>query len=149
VNVVWRIARATATRIKVKAEAGRYILVVVAGFVVDLTVTWLTHQLLGLDLLLASALGFVVAMVLSYFVHELWTFRRPDSRVSLQRFMKFVAACSATLITRLALVSATGLIDALADASLVRLAIAFAGSLVVGFVLNRETVFTSANDRSR
>jgi putative flippase GtrA len=149
VNVVWRIARATVTRIKVKAEAGRYILVVVAGFVVDLTVTWLTHQLLGLDLLPASALGFVVAMVLSYFVHELWTFRRPDSRVSLQRFMKFVAACSATLITRLALVSATGLIDALADASLVRLAIAFAGSLVVGFVLNRETVFTSANDRSR
>jgi putative flippase GtrA len=149
VNVVWRIARATVTGIKVKAEAGRYILVVVAGFVVDLTVTWLTHQLLGLDLLPASALGFVVAMVLSYFVHELWTFRRPDSRVSLQRFMKFVAACSATLITRLALVSATGLIDALADASLVRLAIAFAGSLVVGFVLNRETVFTSANDRSR
>jgi putative flippase GtrA len=149
VNVVWRIARATVTRIKVKAEAGRYILVVVAGFVVDLSVTWLTHQLLGLDLLPASALGFVVAMVLSYFVHELWTFRRPDSRVSLQRFMKFVAACSATLITRLALVSATGLIDALADASLVRLAIAFAGSLVVGFVLNRETVFTSANDRSR
>ena len=128
-------------------QAGRYLVVILGGFVVDLAVAWSTHELLRFDLLAAATLGFILAMVLSYFAHELWTFRRTASAVSLVRFTKFVVACGATLATRLLLIWATGLIGVLSGASLVRLLVAYGGSLVVGFLLNRNTVFSEpAND---
>jgi putative flippase GtrA len=121
--------------------APRYLLVVVAGFLLDLSIAWATRTLLAIDLVIAAAIGFVVAMTLSYFAHELWTFHRAASAVSLRRFMKFVAACAAIFVTRLILVWATGLIAELPGGDLARLLIAYGGSLVVGFFLNRTAVF--------
>lgn len=132
---------------KVNAESGpalRYFAVVLGGFVVDLVVAWTTHTFLGLPLIVAAALGFVVAMTLSYFAHEFWTFRRAESAVSMVRFAKFVGAAGATLGTRLLLVWVTGLLTWLPGGALVRLLIAYGGSLVVGFFVNRTAVFGPA-----
>lgn len=128
------------------AQAGRYLVVTLGGFAVDLAIAWSTHELLRFDLLAAATLGFILAMILSYFAHELWTFRRTASAVSLARFTKFVTACGATLAARLLLVWVTGLIGILSGASLVRLLIAYGGSLVVGFLLNRNTVFNEPDN---
>jgi putative flippase GtrA len=122
----------------------RYLLVVLAGFVVDLSIAWVAHEIFGLFLEAAAALGFLVAMTLSYFAHEFYTFQRSGSAVSPMRFGKFVAASGATLATRLALVWVSGFLTLLPGGSLARLLFAYGGSLVVGFLVNRGVVFTDS-----
>jgi len=132
----------------VKGKGGRsglrYLVVVLGGFVIDLSIAWFSHQLLGLYLVAAAALGFVVAMTLSYFAHEFWTFERSGSAVSPVRFVKFVVASGATLATRLMLVWLSGFLTQLPGGALARLLFAYGGSLVVGFLVNRGVVFTDA-----
>lgn len=122
-------------------QALRYFVVVLAGFIVDLSVAWSSHAMAGLDLMFAAALGFAVAMTASYFAHEFWTFRRPESAVSARRFAKFVGASGATLGARLLLIWLTGPLSELAFGALLRLLIAYGGSLAVGFIVNRAAVF--------
>lgn len=130
-------------KIDVKARDGmlRYFAVVVGGFLVDLTIAWTTHEFFCLDLVLAAALGFFVAMCLSYFAHEFWTFRSAESAYSSTRLMKFVVASAATLGTRLLLVWMSAPLGSLPAGSLARLLLAFGGSLVVGYLVNRIFVF--------
>jgi putative flippase GtrA len=125
-------------------SGARYLIIVLVGFVIDLSVAWSAHALFGLFLEAAAALGFVVAMTLSYFMHEFWTFERPGSAISFLRFAKFVGASGATLGTRLVLVWLTGFIAGLPGGDLARLLFAYGGSLVVGFLVNRGVVFTDA-----
>ena len=120
----------------------RYPVVILGGFAIDLSIAWISHEVFGIDLVAAAALGFVVAMAMSYFAHEFWTFRRASSAVSGRRFIKFVLASGATLATRLALVWLTGLLTFLPGDALVRLLLAYGGSMVVGFAVNRGVVFT-------
>jgi putative flippase GtrA len=127
----------------------RYLAVVLAGFVIDLTIAWAIHEFLNVTLVLAAAIGFVVAMTLSYFAHEFWTFERPASAVSANRFVKFVMAAGATLATRLALVWATGFLVGLPGGALARLLLAYGGSLIVGFLVNRGAVFTDDGEISK
>jgi putative flippase GtrA len=122
-------------------EAARYLAVVIGGFVIDLSISWTTHELLGVNLVLAAALGFLVAMCLSYFAHEFWTFRSRDSAYSAARLGKFAAASGLTLGARLALVWLSAPLGVLPFGSLIRLLFAFGGSLVVGFLVNRLLVF--------
>lgn len=134
----------TALRSRVNGEGRsglRYLIVVLGGFVVDMSVALILHEVLRADLVLAAAAGFVIAMSLSYFAHEFWTFQRPDSAVSVPRMLKFSAASGFTLATRLALVWLTAPLAALPFGALIRLAIAFGGSLIVGYVVNRLAVF--------
>lgn len=121
--------------------AARYLVVVLGGFAVDVSVTLLVHHMLQVDLVWAAAIGFIVAMCLSYFAHEYWTFQRPGSAYSTPRMLKFFAASGFTLATRLALVWLTAPLAALPFGALIRLGIAFGGSLVVGYVVNRMAVF--------
>jgi putative flippase GtrA len=127
-------------------SSARYLAVVLGGFVIDLSIAWASHELLGVPLIAAAALGFAVALSLSYFAHEFWTFERQASAVSARRFVKFVLAAGATLGTRLILVWATGLLVGLPGGSLARLLIAYGGSLIVGFMVNRGVVFTDDPD---
>lgn len=123
------------------AEAARYLAVVIAGFVVDISIAWTTHEVFGLDLVAAAALGFLVAMCLSYFAHEFWTFRSRASAYSTARLAKFAGASAFTLSTRLVLVWISAPLEALPLGSLLRLLFGFGGSLVVGFLVNRLLVF--------
>lgn len=123
-------------------SALRYPVAILGGFAIDLSIAWVSHEVFGIDLVAAAALGFVVATTISYFAHEFWTFRRASSALSGRRFIKFVLASGATLATRLALVWPTGLLTFLLGGALVRLILAYGGSLIVGFVVNRGVVFT-------
>jgi putative flippase GtrA len=148
--MTWKWPKALAGKLGARAgsSAMRYLAVVLGGFVVDLATAFLSHTFLGLPLLPAAMLGFGVALTLSYFVHEYWTFRRETSAVSGARFLKFVFAAGFTLAARLMLVWATGLLGALPGGDLARLLIAYGGSLLVGFFLNRGAVFGDAAGNS-
>lgn len=138
-----RWMRAISDRVSAKggAEAMRYLAVVIGGFFIDISISWTTHELLGLDLVLAAAIGFLVAMSLSYFAHEYWTFRGQESGYSTARLIKFAGASGFTLGTRLLLVWLSAPLEPLPFGSLLRLILAFGGSLVVGFLVNRLLVF--------
>ncbi len=131
---------------KARGEMLRYLAVVLGGFMVDLSIAWTTHEIFGLNLIAAAALGFLVATCLSYFAHEFWTFRGAESEFSRARLLKFVAASGVTLSTRLLLVWLSAPLAALPFGSLLRLLFAFGGSLVVGFLVNRLLVFGSRGE---
>jgi putative flippase GtrA len=121
----------------------RYLIVVVGGFLIDISIATATHEILGIDLVLAAALGFIVAMCLSYLAHEFWTFRGADSAYSTARLTKFATASGATLAARLLLVWISAPLAVLPFGTIVRLLLAFSGSLVVGYLINRFIVFNS------
>lgn len=124
----------------------RYLIVVIGGFVVDISIALLMHEIFGIDLVVAAALAFVVAMTLSYFVHEFWTFRRAYSAYSTARLSKFAIASCATLTTRLLIVSLSASMAVLPFGTILRLLFAFGGSLAVGYLINRFVVFGSRSD---
>ena len=128
---------------KERSKGLRYLVVVIGGFIVDLSIAWTTHEFYDLDLVAAAALGFVVATCLSYFAHEFWTFRSPGSTYSTARLTKFAIGAGATLATRLFLVALSAPLSGFPLDSLARLLFAFGGSLGVGFLINRLLVFTS------
>ena len=119
----------------------RYVVVLLGGFIVDISLAWATHTFFHIDLVLAAALGFLVAMSASYFAHEFWTFEHQDSALSAPRMVKFVASSGLTLATRLVLVWLSAPLQTLPFGALLRLLFAFGGSLVVGYLVNRLVVF--------
>lgn len=121
--------------------AFRYFGILLVGFAVDLTIAWSTHTFLGLPLIGAAVFGFVVAMTISYFFHEFWTFERESSAVSTKRFVKFTLSSSATLAVRLLLVWLVSGLTSLPGGALVQLGLAYGGSVLVGFLMNRKVVF--------
>jgi putative flippase GtrA len=139
-------ALAKAINSKGGRSAPRYLAVVLGGFIVDFSIAWLTHELLGFPLIGAATLGFMIAMTLSYFAHEFWTIQRASRAASPTRFVKFVMASGATLGTRLVLVWLTGFFTLMPGGALARLLIAYGGSLVVGFLVNRGVVFSDADE---
>lgn len=126
---------------KTRGESLRYLAVVGVGSVIDLAVAWGTHEIFGVPLVAAAALGYLIAHTLSYFGHEFWTFRRAESAYSTNRLGKFVIAGAVTLTVRLTLVWLSAPLDALPFGSLARLVFALGCSLVVGFAINRVLVF--------
>ena len=96
--------RALLNNVHARGEALRYLTVVAVGSVVDLSIAWTAHEILGVQIIAAAALGFVIASVLSYFVHEFWTFRSAGSGFSATRLGKFGAASAVTLTMRMTLV---------------------------------------------
>lgn len=127
---------------KDRKSGPRYLAVVVGGAVTDISIAWLIHELLGVPLIVSAALGFILSMTICYFVHEFWSFERPQSAVSARRFVKFVMGSAATFTTRLAVIWLTSTLVALPGGSIMQLLFAAGVSLVVGFLLNRGVVFT-------
>ena len=133
--------RALLNNVHARGEALRYLTVVAVGSVVDLSIAWTAHEILGVQIIAAAALGFVIASVLSYFVHEFWTFRSAGSGFSATRLGKFGAASAVTLTMRMTLVWISAPLSSLPFGSLARLMFSLAGSLLVGFAINRVLVF--------
>src|SRR5262245_12392078 len=140
-----RMLRALLSTINAKSggQPTRYLAVVIGGFLVDFSIGLTTPEVFGLNLMAAAALGFLVAMSLSYFAHEFWTFRSRDSGYSHTRLAKFAGASGFTLGTRVVLVWLSTPLQSLPFGSLMSLLFAFGGSLVVGFLVNRFLVFST------
>lgn len=119
----------------------RFAAVIVAGLAVDLGTGWSLANLAGLPLVYAAGIGFFTGALFNYVLHEYWTFRAPDSRLSLGRAVLYLAMMCVTLGARLSVVFllapvATGRIGSLA------VLVGAAGvSFVVNYLLSRFVVY--------
>ncbi|MBL8537008.1 MAG: GtrA family protein [Hyphomonadaceae bacterium] len=136
--------KATATLLNPLRDGvgARYVMVILAGFVIDISIGWSLHEFARINLVASAACGFLVAMALSYFAHEYWTFARAESAYSGARLAKFAVASGATLAVRLLVVWLSAPLERVEAGSLFRLLLAFGASLMVGFVVNRLIVFS-------
>jgi putative flippase GtrA len=121
-------------------EAARFFAVAVAGLALDLGVAWFAARLMGLPLWLAATLGFIVAAVVNYALHELWTFRDGARRLSGGRALRYGAALAATLGARVATVAALAALVGNSHALPVLLAGAGV-SFFVNYMISKHFVF--------
>lgn len=54
------------------------------GFVIDMTITWILKEKVGIDLYIANGIGFVVAITNNFYMNKYWTFRDRDKRSGYQ-----------------------------------------------------------------
>jgi putative flippase GtrA len=128
-----------------KAETtspGRYVIVAIVAFVVDLALAMALREGAGLPVWLAAAISFIIVGVASYFVHEHWTFRRAESRTSSRRFVRNMTASAAAFATRVGIIAAMEAVhDPAALLAAGYIGVGAAASLTVNYVLNRFWVF--------
>ena len=84
----------------------RFLVVSIIGVSVDIGLAWALVTAFGLRLWIAGFLGFAVAAVLNYLLHEAWTFRDDRFRGSVLRFGRNLIATAVTLSVRMAAILA-------------------------------------------
>ncbi len=124
-------------------EVARFFAVAVVGLALDLAVAWSAAQLLGLPLWLAAAIGFAIAAIANYGLHELWTFRSAARRLSAARALRYSFALGITLAIRVSTVAALAAI--FGDARALAVLVAGAGvSFCVHYLISKHFVFFMA-----
>lgn len=83
---------------------GRYLAVVVAGFLFDLAITLTLNRFVGLPLTLSAAIGFALVLGLNYLLFEFWVFQRGERAMSAGRLGATVASSLIALSARLIVV---------------------------------------------
>lgn len=120
----------------------RFGIAAVLGLAFDLGTAWLM-TIFGLPLPLAAAIGFVVAALVNYVVHERWTFRTGAS-LSAARGGRYLAVLAATLCVRVAVVA---LLETMVfpepEQRGLPLLLAVGVSFFVNYALSRRLVFTT------
>ncbi len=86
------------------SQGGRYLAVVILGFVVDLAVTLTLNRMLGLPLTPSAGVGFGLALGLNYLLFEFWVFRRAERGLSAGRLGATVVSSLIALSGRLIVV---------------------------------------------
>lgn len=122
----------------------RFFLVAVIAFGTDLVLALLLRQIFQLPVAVAAAISFVVGWVISYLLHEFWTFQHSESRVSGARLARNLASNAAALASRIAVIFLLERIRA-PDSTMIAGAYIVAGagcSFCVNYVLNRYWVFS-------
>lgn len=109
-------------------RGGRYLAVVVMGFVLDLGVTLAMNRLVGLSLTLSAAMGFGLALGLNYLLFEFWVFRRGERGLSGRRLGATVVSSVIALSARLIVVEGLSRLVG-TESSLRATAIVLAGAL--------------------
>jgi putative flippase GtrA len=126
-------------------EAIRFLVVAVAGLILDIAIAWCAARLLGLPLWIAAATGFCVAALMNYALHELWTFRQGIRRISTGRALRYAAGLAITLAAR---VTAVAILAACVsnDRTLGILIVGAGVSFLVNFLISKHFVFRSKAD---
>lgn len=130
----------------------RYLAVVVIGFGADLGLALLLHKVVGLDLTLAAASGFVGALLLNYLLFEVWAFRNARASLSGQRLTATAGSALIALGVRLTTVAAlNALVPAQGALTAAGILVAAAGlSLLVNWTLiSRVFAKSDGGDRAR
>lgn len=134
-------------RYGVRGEAIRFTAVSGAGVIIDLALANGGHVLVGLNLYLSAALGFMVAGAASYLMHRQWTFRGSASNAGGARWGSYAATCLLILAVRYAAITAAGYFLPIPRESPIHgfLALVFAVgvSFTVNFLVCRTWVFRS------
>ena len=132
-------------------ETVRFTLVAIGGVILDLSVAYALAVGFGLPLWLAATASFVVAGLMNYIVHELWTFGVAGGRVSAQRAAQYLSASALTLVARIVMLfllrawfGSTAVLPILIAAAGVSFAVNFAISKYL--IFNRKPKAHKAND---
>ncbi|WP_306250399.1 GtrA family protein [Parvularcula sp. IMCC14364] len=131
-------------RISLSGETGRYSIVTITGFVLDLMIALLCHEIFGWPLPVAASVGFIIAAMANYLAHEYWTF--PDRRngFSVMRLTRYLGVAITALSVRWLILFIFTDIDLPAVTSFLVLSGAAGASLAVNYLLTRFSVFPSA-----
>lgn len=86
-------------------ELIRFFWVSVIGGVVDIALAYVSATILEIPLWIAAAAGFSVAAFGNYILHEVWTFRNKNSRLSSTRALSYFITSGVILSSRLVVVS--------------------------------------------
>jgi len=127
------------------AEFLRFAAVAVTGLVVDISVAWGLSAALGLDLVLAAAMGFATGAVFNYLLHAFWTFQQVEHHMPLRRMLRYGGALGATLATRLVVVYSLSQVLNAGQNHLVILLLATVLSFAMSYLLNKLFVFRPAS----
>jgi putative flippase GtrA len=87
------------------SELIRFFGVTLLGVVIDIAIAWALHTYGGVPLWLAAAIGFVLAALGNYVLHQSWTFRSSSHRLSLARCAKYGLVALVTLLARIAAIA--------------------------------------------
>jgi putative flippase GtrA len=125
------------------SELLRFFSVTVLGVVIDIAIAWALHTYAAVPLWLAATIGFVLAALGNYVMHQSWTFRSGPRRLSLARGVKYGAVALVTLLARIAAIAA---LERLWESGLaIMILIAGAGvSFFVNFALSKFFVFAKS-----
>jgi len=130
-------------------ETLRFLLVALAGFVVDICVVWSLINFYGVPEQIACVIGFGLATAGCFFAHRTWTFRNAPE-ATLWRFLGYWTITLFTLAVRLILFTQLG--EAFTRDELpipVRLAIAGGVAFVLAYLLSNKLVFSGSSAPSR
>ena len=123
-------------------EAIRFALISFVGLSVDIGVAWALIALVGAPDPVAAVVGFLIATVMNYFGHQLWTFRKGERRASIRRFLAFAAVVVLTLAVRLLILDLLGpLLPGSGLNAPIRLGLAATVSFFVSFLLSKFLIF--------
>lgn len=138
------IARKINALLPARAVDRRFFAVAVIAFATDLILALVFRQFFQLPVSVAAAISFVIGWLISYLLHEFWTFRHADSRVSGARLARNLASNAAALASRILVIF---LLERIREPDTTLLAglfiVAGAGcSFCVNYALNRYWVFS-------
>lgn len=123
-----------------KAPAGRYALVILLGFVVDISVAFGVRQIFAISLSLSAGIGLLTAVAVNYVLLEYWALGR--GKFSPKRFVSTYLASVGSLVAR---VSATYVLSMIpphgALADLLKLAVAAILSFIINWFLVTRIFF--------
>lgn len=122
----------------------RFGAVAVVCLALDLSVAWLAAGRIGVPLPAAAALGFAAGAVLSYALHEFWTFRDGARTASRARMVRYGTVLAVVFLVR---IGAVALLETLwpGPAAVLPILAASVGlSFSVNFLLSRRVVFVPA-----
>jgi len=122
----------------------RFGAVALAGLAVDIALAWGMSVVVGANLVLSAAAGFAAGATFNYLLHEFWTFRRTERRLSSARMLRYGAALGAVLATRLAVVYALSQMLHAKQNELAILLLATTLSFFINYLANKHFVFKSA-----
>ncbi|SDG88254.1 GtrA family protein [Pelagibacterium luteolum] len=111
------------------------------GLALDLALAAALHHLLGLSLIASAAVSLLAAAVLTYGIHEFWTFNSNAPRFSIARMAGTVASALMALAVRSSFLYATTEFVGLGERhALVQLVAATGLSFIVNYVLVRRII---------
>lgn len=120
----------------------RFFAVTVVGVVIDLAIGFALHNVWGVSLWFAAAVGFAVAATANYVIHQKWSFRAGLRQLSTRRAALYAAVALATLAVRIAIVALLDRVLA-GDYALMILICGAGGSFFVNFTLSKFVVFAA------
>ncbi|MBI1360760.1 MAG: hypothetical protein GC155_10835 [Alphaproteobacteria bacterium] len=123
-------------------SALRFLVVSAAAFGVDVALALAGRRIFDVPVWLAAAIAYGIVSSAFYFVHEHWTFARPNSRTSARRMIQTVISSALSMVGRIGLIA---LLEAWHEPGLVGAAsyiwLGAMVSLMINYTLSRFWVF--------